>query len=88
MLQTGQIGFRILPEFRGQRLAWDTCMALAPFVRLHYHQVILATDSTNIPSSQTIERLEAMCLGEILIPEHNPAWLEEVQSRLRYSWIL
>jgi RimJ/RimL family protein N-acetyltransferase len=85
-LCAGHIGYRIEERFRGHSYALQACHALAPFVRSIYKEVILTCDPDNQASIRTIERLGAMFVEEIAIPEHDPGYARGARRKRRYRW--
>ena len=82
----GHVGFEITPEHRGHSYSYHACLALAPFVHLHYDRVILTADPDNVPSIRIIEKLGAAYLNEIEVPENDPAYLGGARRKRRYQW--
>jgi tagatose 1,6-diphosphate aldolase len=84
-MAAGHVGFAILPPFRGSGYSLFACHALAPFVLRHYDRVILTADPANVASIRTIERLGAVFLGEVGVPEDDPAYAGGARRKLRYE---
>lgn len=82
----GHVGFEVLPPHRGSSYAYHACRALAPFARHHYEEVVLTSDPHNAASIRTIERLGAKFLGEVTVPESDPAFPNGARHKRRYSW--
>ena len=82
----GHIGFGILPHSRGKSYSYFACLALAPFVRRHYERVIVTADPANAASNRIIEKLGAIFINEIEVPEDDPAYENGARRKLRYEW--
>ena len=82
----GHVGYKIAPEFRGHRYAYQACRALAPFIRTIYDAVVLTCAPTNMPSIRTIERLGATFIDEIAVPESDPTYLRGSRIKRQYFW--
>jgi predicted acetyltransferase len=82
----GHIGFEIRELFRGQRLAYQACRALAPFVRSIVPTVTITCDPDNVASIRTIERLKATFLEEVAVPAEVAPYLKGSQHKRRYEW--
>jgi RimJ/RimL family protein N-acetyltransferase len=85
-LYAGHIGFVISEAFRGRRLAYQACRAIAPFVRSIQRAVIITCDPDNYPSRRTIERLGARFIDEVAVPPHDPQYQRGTRSKRRYEW--
>lgn len=83
----GHIGYFVFPEFRGNGAAYKSCRAIAPFVKRFYDQVIITAEIDGAASIKTIEKLGAQYLGEIEVPEGDPAYLLGARIKRRYIWI-
>lgn len=83
----GHIGYGILPEHRGHSYSYFACLALAPFIRRHYPQVILTADPENLSSIRIIEKLGARFLNEIEVPLDDPAYEGGARRKKRYEWV-
>ena len=85
-ITAGHIGYQVLPEHRGHGYALAACKALAPFVRSHYDRVVLTVDPANAPSIRVIERLGALFIEEVDVPEDDPAYAKGARRKRRYQW--
>ncbi len=85
-LCAGHIGYGIAEAFRGHSYAYQACRAIAPFVREIAPQVIISADPDNYASLRTIERLGAVLLDEIAVPEHDPHYEHGARFKRRYQW--
>lgn len=88
LLCAGHIGYEVLPEFRGNSYAFFACKAIAPFVMRHYDEVILTAEVGNAPSLRVIEKLGAVFLDEIQVPEDDPSYQGGARRKRRYKWAL
>ena len=84
----GHVGYEIWPEYRGNNYAFNACLALKPFILKFFKTVIITTDPDNIPSIKTIEKLGTVYLGEVDVPENDPAYASGAHRKKRYIWIL
>lgn len=82
----GHIGYEILPAHRGNAYAYFACIAIRPFIRIFYTEVVLTSDPENTPSIKTIEKLRAAFINEISVPGHDPAHNRGVNRKRRYTW--
>ena len=86
----GHIGYRVLPRHRGQRLAAPSCQLLRPLIRHHRIAPIwLTCTDGNLASQRTLERLGALYVGTLEVPEHH-AYIEyyplSERRKRRYRW--
>lgn len=82
----GHIGYEILPQYRGNHYSYFACNAIRPFVKKFYNKVILTSDPDNKASIKTIERLNAVFLNEILVPQQDPSYKNGSRRKKRYEW--
>lgn len=87
-MTAGHIGYVILPEHRGYSYSYHACLALAPFIRLHYDRVVLTADPDNVPSIRIIEKLGASFINGTLVPVDDPAYAKGARRKRRYEWVL
>ncbi|MES2573104.1 MAG: GNAT family N-acetyltransferase [Verrucomicrobiota bacterium] len=85
-LYVGHIGYEVDEPFRGHHYAEQACRALAPFVRSIYPAVIITSDPDNRASIRTIERLGALFLGEVAVPQYDSQFLMGSRRKRRYQW--
>jgi tagatose 1,6-diphosphate aldolase len=85
-LCAGHIGYGVSESFRGHGYAFQACRALASFVRTVSPDVIITADPDNYASLRTIERLGAVFLDEIEVPEHDPHYAHGSRVKRRYRW--
>ncbi len=81
----GHIGYEILPQHRGRSYSYHACRALAPFVRQHYRRVVLTVDPENTPSVRVIEKLGAVFIEEVVVPEDDPGYEKGARRKRRYN---
>lgn len=82
----GHIGFEIDPAHRGQGFAARACLALAPFVCRISQSVIITADPDNVASIRTLERIGAVYLDEVDVPEVDPHRERGSPRKRRYQW--
>jgi predicted acetyltransferase len=82
----GHIGFEVGESFRGRRVAFQACCAIAPFVRSFYETVTITSDPDNHASIRTIERLGASFVDEVAVPPHDAQYQRGSRSKKRYRW--
>jgi tagatose 1,6-diphosphate aldolase len=85
-LCAGHIGYGVAEPFRGRHYAYQACRALASFVRAVSRRVIITADPDNSASVRTIERLGAVFLDEIDVPENDPHFAHGARVKRRYLW--
>jgi predicted acetyltransferase len=85
-LYAGHIGYGVAEPFRGRHYAYQACRALASFVRSVLPMVIITADPDNCASLRTIERLGAVFLDEIEVPENDPHYATGSRVKRRYAW--
>lgn len=72
----GHIGFEIAEAQRGRGYAYRACIALIPEVRRYMPTTLITCNPDNTASRCTIERLDAVFLGELPVPKkylrHSP----------------
>ena len=86
-MTVGHIGYTVHPEHRGHSYSYHACLALAPFARQHYDRVILTVDPANTPSIRVIEKLGAVFVEEVVVPEDDPAHVNGARRKKRYEWV-
>ena len=86
-LTVGHIGYAVRPSHRGHSYSYHACLALAPFARQHYDRVILTVDPANTPSIRVIEKLGAVFVEEVVVPEDDPAYANGARRKKRYEWV-
>lgn len=86
VLCAGHIGYEVLPEFRGNSYALFACRAIAPFVRMHYREVVVTAEVHNAPSIRIIEKLGAIFLEEVEVPSDDPSYKGGSRRKKRYLW--
>ena len=86
-MTAGHIGYGIRPEHRGHSYSYHACPALARLARRHYDRVILTIDPDNTPSTRIIEKLGAVFVEEVVVPEDDPAYAHGARREKRYEWV-
>jgi predicted acetyltransferase len=84
---SGHIGYGIKEIFRGNSYAYYACIAIAPFVRSVYSNVLITCNLDNIASIKTIEKLNCQYLDEITLNENEQAYKNGERTKRRYRWI-
>lgn len=87
IMTVGQIGYAIRPEHRGHSYSYHACLALAPPARQHCEQVFLTVDPDNTQSIRVIEKLGAIFVEEVVVPEDGPAYANGARRKKRYQWV-
>jgi predicted acetyltransferase len=81
----GQIGFEILPDYRGKGLAQAAVRALFPVFREHgLEEVWITTTPANIASQRTLAALGSELIGEVPIPAWYDSFARGERTKLRY----
>lgn len=84
----GHVGFAVAEGFRGRGYAEQACRALAPFLRTVYEAVTVTCDPENHASRRTIERLGAVFVDEVKVPEHDMGYARGARVKRRYRWVV
>ncbi|NBO18420.1 MAG: GNAT family N-acetyltransferase [Proteobacteria bacterium] len=84
----GHVGYGVHPEFRGKSLSYHACMALQPFIRTLFSQVVLTADPNNAASLAVIGKLGAQYLGEVDVPPEDPAHAAGARRKKRFTWVV
>lgn len=84
----GNIGYRILPGFRGHGYAYKACLLLFKVARqLGMHYLIITASPENIPSVKTCEKLDGKYIETVDVPAWHPLYSmnEKVKNIYRYE---
>ncbi|MBR0230135.1 MAG: GNAT family N-acetyltransferase [Erysipelotrichaceae bacterium] len=84
----GNIGYRILPEYRGHRYAYKACLLLFQIARtLKLDYLLITASPENTPSVKTCERLGGKLLETVDVPSWHPLYSmnERVKKVFRYE---
>lgn len=84
----GHVGYEIKEPYRGNGYAYFACLALKPFLKRKYDQIILTSDPQNFSSIRTIEKLGAKFINEVVVPQNDPAYGSGSRNKLRFVWKL
>lgn len=69
-LYAGNLGYNVDPPYRGRHFAERACRLLLPFARLHcFEHLWITFDPANAESRRTCERLGAVLVEVIMLPE-------------------
>ena len=82
----GHLGYSILEPFRGHSYAYQAVRAIAPLVRTTYKNVIITCNPDNLASKRTIEKLGAVFINIIAVPDYDPLYASGSRFKLRYLW--
>jgi len=86
-LYLGNIGYNVLPRFRGQHYAARSCQLLLPFAARHDIPGLWITcNPDNIPSRKTCERVGGVLKSIIPVPENIDLYRVGDRFKCRY-WI-
>jgi predicted acetyltransferase len=75
----GNIEYEILPNFRGNNLAYKACILLKEILKKERGSITITAKTDNLPSIKTIRKLKAKEIGEITLPTG--------EVRKRFLWI-
>ena len=84
----GNIGYRILPEYRGHHYAYKACLLLFQIARtLKLDYLLITASPENTPSVKTCERLGGKLLETVDVPSWHPLYSmnERVKKVFRYE---
>lgn len=85
----GNIGYSILPAFRGHHYAAKACLLLAPIARAKgMDYVTITCDTDNEPSRKTIESLDAQYLGKLERRVYLGPGRSYTHEKYNYRWDL
>ncbi|MBQ9048833.1 MAG: GNAT family N-acetyltransferase [Solobacterium sp.] len=85
----GNIGYNVIPAYRGHGYAYQACLLLFDIARDEYgmNELIITCSPENTPSRRTLEKLNGELLETADVPEDH--WLykrgEPVKNIYRYS---
>lgn len=82
----GHIGFEIKEPHRGHGYARKACLAIEPWIAEINPKVLITADPDNLPSLRTIERIGAVFLDEIDVPEGDPHYVRGSRRKKRFEW--
>lgn len=85
-LAAGHIGFEIKPPHRGHGYGRQACFAIAPWVTKVSQKVLITSDPDDVPSLKTIERICAVYLDEVDVPEDDPHYSRGSRRKRRFEW--
>ena len=82
---SGHIGYRVAPEHRGHHYAERSCRLLLPLFKAHgIDPVWITCNPDNIPSRRTCERLGAVLVEIVDVPEDNEHYKRGDTRMCRY----
>ncbi|MEM0970700.1 MAG: GNAT family N-acetyltransferase [Verrucomicrobiota bacterium] len=85
-IAAGHIGYEVQKTYRGHGFAGDACLAIAPWIAHQWGSVLITVDPDNVPSIRTIERLGAVFLDEVAVPQDDPHYQRGSFRKRRYRW--
>jgi tagatose 1,6-diphosphate aldolase len=81
----GNIGYNVSPGFRGRRLAERACRLLFPLARTHgFTSLWITCDPANRASRITCERLGAVLVDIVAIPQSSDMYQDGERLKCRY----
>ncbi len=81
----GQIGYGVLPRFRGRRLASRALLLLLPLARRHgFRELWITCDPDNLASRRTCERAGAVLHDIVEIPPGHEMHERGLRKKCRY----
>jgi predicted acetyltransferase len=85
----GNLGYNVDPKFRGHHFAERACRLLAPLARAHGFQHLWITcNPDNAASRRTCERLGAVLVEIVELPDGSDMRLKGDRFKCRYRWDL
>ena len=82
---TGHIGYRVFPDFRGQRVAAQACRMIIPLARqLGINPLRITCREENIASRRSAERAGATFAGMVEMPEGYEDFIGPVKAKCNY----
>jgi len=84
-LYLGNIGYHVFPPARGRHLAERACRLILPLMAKHRMQTVWITcNPDNAASRRTCERLGAVLVDTVDLPETHPLYLRGERRKCRY----
>ena len=81
----GHIGYRVFPEFRGNRYAARACTLIVPLARRHGIDPLWITcREENVASRRSAELAGAEFFGMVEMPEGYRDWIGPVRAKCKY----
>lgn len=82
---SGQIGYRVSPEYRGRRYASRSCRLLFPLARRHQMRELWITcDESNFASRRTCELAGAAFVEIVELPSYHDIYKRGARRSCRY----
>ncbi len=82
----GHVGYEVAECHRGHGYAADACLAIAPWIAEVSGTVLITVDPDNVPSIRTLERIGAVFVDEVDVPEGDPHFMRGAYRKRRYRW--
>ena len=83
----GHISFEIHEDFRGHNYAARAARLLWSLAKAHgMNRLLICVGSANAPARRATEKLGAVYLDTIAVPEDHPLRLTGAQEKARYVW--
>jgi tagatose 1,6-diphosphate aldolase len=84
-LYVGHIGYHVYPPARGHHYAERSCRLLLPLARRHGFKMLWVTcNPDNLPSRRTCERLGAVLVDIVPLPQDHLLYLRGERQKCRY----
>lgn len=88
----GNIGFSVEENYRGKNYAARSCRLILPVIKFHkFKHVWLTCDDDNYASIKTMEKIGAVFIETVKIPDDYPyLWYypEHSRTKRRYKWFV
>ena len=83
---SGQVGYSVLPQYRGNRYAARSCALLLPLAREHgMPRLFITCNPDNLASRRTCEILGAELVETVDLPPDTAAYRKGERQKLRYK---
>jgi len=85
----GNIGYSVLPAYRGRRFAAQACRLLRPLALAHgMEKLYITCNPDNVPSRKTCESIGARLVDIVDLPPDNDMYLRGERQKCIFEWTL
>lgn len=83
----GNIGYRIIEQYRGNNYAYKACELLKTVLQeLEVKETIITVSPENIASRKTIEKLNTELIETVDVPNWHPLYINNEKIKMIYKW--